>query len=53
VLGVDADRSTFALDGATLEFVASDEARRGLCAVELSGPSCTPVEIAGVVFSVR
>jgi hypothetical protein len=53
LLGADADRSAIALDGATLRFVAGDDARRGLCAVELSGPPAAPVEIAGVEFSVR
>ncbi len=49
LLGTDADGSTITLDGSTLEFV---EGTNGLCEIDLAGPPCDPVTIAGVKFGV-
>ncbi|MEY2474631.1 MAG: hypothetical protein QOK28_3960 [Actinomycetota bacterium] len=53
LLGTDADGARVALPDAALEFTASGDGRRGLCAVDLVGPSHAPVEIGGVTFSSR
>jgi hypothetical protein len=51
LLGTEADAACVALPDATLEFTASRDGRRGLCAVDLVGPSHAPVEIGGVIFT--
>ena len=53
LLGTDADGTSIAVGGATLEFVVASEDRRGLCEVDLAGPSLGPTAIAAVQFRSR
>ena len=52
LLGTDAAGESIALDGSTLEFVATSSDRHGLCGVDLAGPPREAVTIAGVTFNV-
>ena len=51
LLGAEAAGAVIKLDGATLDFVAASDGRRGLCEVDLAGLTRSAVEIAGVVFT--